>query len=217
MSVKRRILVFAKAPIAGQVKTRLHTRLSPIACADLHRVLSLHTLKTACESRLASVELWCTPTISHPFVQECVKRFLVEPHLQLGSDLGERMHHALNHSLRNNEQVLIVGTDCPLIDKPYLSSAFEVLQQGDDVVLGPAEDGGYVLIGMKRFDRALFEGVSWGTERVLKQTRAALFRLGRSWSELEPLWDIDRPDDLSRLCADPRLSEVFATRTEFNT
>ena len=127
------------------------------------------------------------------------------------------MQHALIQVLRGNKQVLVVGTDCPLIDKTYLNSAFEALQHGNGVVLGPAEDGGYVLIGMKRFNYALFAGISWGTDRVLEQTRAALVRTGWTWSELEPLWDIDRPDDLYRMYADPRLVKVCPQPLEFYT
>ena len=215
MNLTRGILVFAKAPVAGQVKTRLHTHLSPSACAELQRKLSLRILQSACESRLAPVELWCTPTTSHPFVRECVERFPIQLRLQRGSDLGKRMQHALNYSLRNYEQVVIIGTDCPLIDKAYLNSAFNALQRGRDVVIGPAEDGGYVLLGVQRFSKSLFDGISWGTNQVLKQTRAALQRLGWSWTELKPLWDVDRGDDLLRMRAHPQLAKILPKTQTF--
>ncbi len=215
MSTTRRILVFAKAPIEGQVKTRLSPHLSPRACADLQRNLSLHTLHSACESQLAPVELWCTPNTSHPFLCDCAERFDIPQRLQRGADLGERMLHALSHSLRNDKQALLIGTDCPAINRAYLSTAFDTLQRGNDVVLGPAEDGGYVLIGVRRVAAALFCEIDWGTARVLEQTRAALRRLEWSWTELEPLWDVDRTDDISRLRAHPRLARVLPETHEF--
>ena len=215
MSTTRRILVFAKAPIEGQVKTRLYPYLSPRACADLQRKLSSHTLHSACESQLAPVELWCTPNTSHPFLRDCAERFGIPQRLQRGSDLGERMLHALSHSLRNDKQVLLIGTDCPAIDRTYLSTAFDAMQRGNDVVLGPAEDGGYVLIGARRVDAALFYGIDWGTDTVLAHTRAALRRLEWSWTELKPLWDVDRTDDLSRLRTHPRLAKILPETHEF--
>ena len=129
MNATRRILVFAKAPIEGQVKTRLYPHLSPRACADLQRNLSLHTLQSVCTSRLAPVELWCTPNTSHPFLHDCAERFGIPQRLQQGFDLGERMQRALSQSLRNYKQVLIIGTDCPAIDRAYLSTAFDALQR----------------------------------------------------------------------------------------
>jgi hypothetical protein len=81
----------------------------------------------------------------------------------------------------------------------YLARAFALLDGGADAVVGPAEDGGYVLLGLRRMDKRLFEDMAWGTDRVLDQTRERLAVLGWRWQELETLWDVDRPEDLERL------------------
>ncbi len=194
---KRRLLVFAKAPIPGQVKTRLHPVLSPLACAKFHEQLTLTTLQMVCNSRLAPVELWCAPDQAHPFFRRCRSTLPLTLHTQQGKNLGKRMHDALRKTLNNCESAVIVGTDCPDIDIPYLEAAFHALESGNDVVLGPASDGGYVLIGAKQADPILFEDILWGTDLVLSQTHAILHRLSWSYSELKPLSDIDRPEDLS--------------------
>ena len=211
---RRRILVFAKAPQPGDVKTRLQSCLSPFDCAQLHRSLTAHTLQVVCDSELAPVELWCTPTTEHPFFLECVELFPVRLQLQDGGDLGARMKRAFRGTLTACEHVLIVGTDCAVLDRAYLLSAFDALQSGDDVVLGPAEDGGYVLIGANRIHDALFGKIDWGSDQVLCQTREVLKELRWSWSELEPLWDIDRPADFSRLLKIPPWGSLCSSFTE---
>ncbi len=196
---KRRIIIFAKAPEPGRVKTRLQPYLDPVTCANLHEIFTAITLSIACQSQLAPVELWVTPTLKHPFFQDCVRRFPIDINLQTGSNLGARMHFALKQSLLQCETVVIIGTDCPTIDATYLRKAFDILGTGIDIVLGPARDGGYVLIGARRTHSALFSNVDWGSNKVLAQTQAALHRLGWSWATLNTLQDIDRPEDLSSL------------------
>lgn len=196
---KRRIIIFAKAPEPGRVKTRLQPHLDPIACANLHERFTANTLSMACQSHLAPVELWVTPPLKHPFFQDCMRRFPIDIHLQTGSNLGARMHFALEQSLSHCETVIIIGTDCPTIDATYLKQAFDILGTGVDIVLGPAKDGGYVLIGARRVHSALFSNVAWGSNKVLAQTQIALDQLQWSWATLKTLQDIDRPEDLSSL------------------
>jgi rSAM/selenodomain-associated transferase 1 len=118
---------------------------------------------------------------------------------QVGNNLGMRMYHALSITLSQAEFALLIGCDCPALDSAYLTRACDLLAGDVSLVLGPAEDGGYVLIGARRAARRLFEGIEWGTHRVLDQTRARLRSLGWRWGELEAMWDIDRPADLARL------------------
>jgi rSAM/selenodomain-associated transferase 1 len=199
-SSSQRILVFAKAPIPGCVKTRLLTELSPTEAAKLHMAMVHNTLSMACNSQLAPVELWIDG--EHPFFQECKRLYPIQTLKQYGGDIGTRMQHAFNQRLSESDAVLIVGTDCPALAKKHLQSAFAALKGGRDIVLLPVDDGGYVLIAARRIDASLFQNISWGTHRVMVQTRNALSRLGWTWAELDTLWDIDRPQDLQRFRAD---------------
>jgi len=110
------------------------------------------------------------------------------------------MGAALADAAARHRHLVLIGTDCPAMDAGYLEEAFRVLESGIPLVLGPAEDGGYVLIGCTGMPPAgLFEGIDWGTERVLAQTRARIAALGHGHQELPPLSDIDRPEDLTCL------------------
>ncbi len=195
------MLVFAKAPEPGTVKTRLIPALGAEACARLYRSLVEHTLQTATEAALCPVQLWCAPAPSNGFFRDCARRFKVALRTQRGPDLGMRMAHALASTLVRSEFAVIIGCDCPTLNGSYLNQACEALTARVQVVIGPAEDGGYVLIGARRPITAVFTDVEWGTARVLDQTRAQLRSCGLPWRELAPLWDIDRPEDLVRLAA----------------
>jgi rSAM/selenodomain-associated transferase 1 len=194
-----RLLIFAKAPVPGQVKTRLMPFLDGETCARLQQWLIERVLKTATEAALCPIELWCAPDGTHPFFGECARTLGVETRVQRGLDLGLRMHHALSATLAHAPFALIIGCDCPPLNATYLTRACEALANGFPVVLGPAEDGGYVLIGARSTAARLFEDIAWGSSVVLDETRERLRYLGWGWCELEPLWDVDRPADLWRL------------------
>ncbi len=191
-----RILVFARAPVKGRVKTRLIPALGPAGALALYEKLLGHTLETVRHSRLAPAVLCCSPDLQHEFFRQHSKDFVL--YQQQGQDLGERMERAICHGLQEAQAVVLIGSDCPAIDATCLARAFDALTE-HDVVIGPAEDGGYVLIGMKRPRSGLFENIDWGSDRVLAQTRERLETLGLSWAELPALPDIDRPEDLKHL------------------
>lgn len=193
------LLVFAKAPVAGQVKTRLAPAVGETEAAALHEWLALRTLHMATRARVAPVSLWCSPHTRHPFFRACRSTFDITLRTQRGRDLGERMANAVARTLAHSRYALLIGTDCPLLSCTDLVNAFAALQDGCDAVLGPAEDGGYVLIGLRRDLPELFCGVEWGSEWVLAQTRGCLSALGLRWHELPARWDVDRPVDLERL------------------
>jgi len=204
------VQVFAKAPQPGEVKTRLIPVLGAEAAAELHCRLVRHTLSTVAVARVGSIEIWTTPPTDSAFIQVC-KRLLGLPLLlQPEGDIGARMSFALRDGLARSAQVLLVGTDVPTIDHDDLRAARRALQDGADAVLGPAEDGGYWLIGLRRHDPSLFEGIAWSTGEVLAGTRQRLRALGWQWHELAPRWDLDRPEDLQRTAADPRLAPLIA-------
>ncbi len=191
-----KIIVFAKAPIPGQVKSRLIPDIGPQAAADLHKELLNHTLKTAVNAALSQVELWCAPDTQHPFFATCQKQFGVTLHAQQGAGLGERMHHALSQS--SGVATLLIGSDIPSISAHYLASALQALLHGEPWVIGPAEDGGYVLVGCRESDYRLFSDISWGEGDVLSQTMMKAADCGITPSLLKTLWDVDDRADLER-------------------
>ena len=192
------IAVFARAPVAGAVKTRLIAMLGAEGAARLHERLVERTLATAVEARLGPVELWCSPDTSHPFFTQCAARFGVELHRQDGADLGDRMHRAFESALDRHRALLLVGSDCPALEPRDLAAATRALDTHDAVLI-PAEDGGYVLVGLTRPHATLFEGVAWGTPAVMEATRARLVASGLRWAALPALWDVDRAEDYARL------------------
>ena len=193
-------MVFAKAPTPGRVKSRLVPALGEQAAAALHRQLAERTLCTALAAGPGQVELWCAPATDDAFFAACANRHGVGLRAQGEGDLGVRMARALDYALAEGSPALLIGSDCPALTPAYLREAAAALLGGNDAVIGPAEDGGYVLIGLARGPAApLFEEISWGSTAVMQQTRARLSGLNWRWRELATLWDVDRPEDLSRL------------------
>jgi len=194
------VIVFAKAPLPGMAKTRLIPLLGAEGAAALHAQLIRRTLTTATQARVGPVELHA-PEVEHAFLRECSKTFHAPLAVQHGNDLGARMQHAFDRGLERYPRVIMIGCDCPPLATQHLHDAQSALENGNDVVLIPAEDGGYALIGLTRCDARLFGNMMWGTNNVLAATRARLQQLGWRWHELETLWDIDRPEDYARWLA----------------
>jgi len=192
-----RVMVFARAP--GEAKTRLIPALGAAGAAALHRRLVMHCLRAATDAQLGPVELWCAPDAGDPFFRECERRFGVSLRSQGQGDLGTRMQGAFDAALARASRAILVGSDIPALSAQYLREADRALAGGDDVVIGPAEDGGYVLVGLLRCDPELFRGIPWGGPEVLSQTRRRLAALSWRSRELSVLWDVDRPEDLGRL------------------
>jgi rSAM/selenodomain-associated transferase 1 len=183
------VIVFARAPLAGQVKTRLAPRIGAERAARLHMQLISTAVRTARDARCGPVELHMT------------RRHALFPlaNLQRGCNLGERMHHALRSALRRHRSAILIGSDCPSLKPADLRRAARWLQGGADVVLAPAEDGGYALIGARRIAPQVFSDVRWGSAEVLAQTVTNLARARLEFRLLRTLWDVDRPEDLERL------------------
>ena len=193
-----RLLIFARAPVAGAVKTRLAASIGAAAAARLYRELVQGTLDKALQARLAPVDLYVAPNTTHPFIRSLAHRLPISVQQQQGADLGARMYNALRDTLRNSEFALLIGTDCPVMTADYLARACRELQAGRDLVLGPTEDGGYALIGVRRCQPELFAALPWGTDQVLRLTRERAHSLGLRYAELPVLWDIDTLADLER-------------------
>jgi len=211
-----RLIVFAKAPLPGDVKTRLLPLLDAEAIAVLYEQLILHCLHTAVEAEVGPVDLWCMPSMKHPFFLRCSKIFRIELYQQTEGDIGKRMAHAFFETLKKTDSALLMGTDCPSLTCADLKEAKRTLQQGVHAVISPTEDGGYVLLGLCQYAPQLFEGVSWGTKSVLEETRERLRRLGWHWQELPERWDVDRPEDVKRLISEGYL-EPKAVRSRSST
>lgn len=194
------VIVYAKAPVPGQVKTRLAPALDAASAALLHAALVERALETAQAAGLSGVVLCCAPDASHAFFETCAEDFAVDLSEQGEGDLGARMLRTLQQALGEFHAVIIIGADAPAVTAKHLRTAADALAELD-VVLSPAEDGGYVLIGARRTAPAMFDGIEWGSEKVLEQQRQALLACGLGWKELDTLWDVDRPEDLPRLKA----------------
>ncbi|HYL87438.1 MAG TPA: TIGR04282 family arsenosugar biosynthesis glycosyltransferase [Burkholderiales bacterium] len=192
------VIVFARAPIAGRVKTRLAPILGAPRAARLHTRLIAHAMRTAREARCGPVELHLT------------QRHALFPYArtQTGRDLGERMQHALRGALRRHRRALLIGADVPALAPADLRRARRLLQGGTDVVLAPAEDGGFGLIGARRARLGLFRDVRWGRDTVLAETLRNASLAGLRCRLLRTVWDLDRPEDLARLRSRP-LSSAF--------
>jgi rSAM/selenodomain-associated transferase 1 len=200
MDDKTVILIFAKAPVPGEVKTRLIPACGAEQAALLHAALTERAIETAAAAGY-DVVLCGAPDTTHAFFETCAEDFDITLADQLpNATLGERMKSALDDALAEWPRVLLIGADCPALTPRLLKQAAAALS-AHDVVLIPAEDGGYVLIGARRTAPDMFASIEWGTAQVLTQQRAALTRAGLSWMEFEPLWDVDLPGDLARLAA----------------
>jgi uncharacterized protein len=190
------IAILAKAPVPGFAKTRLISVLGAERAASLQGRLIERAANTAAGAKLARVTLWGAPDQADPIFQKVCARHSFALRRQAEGDLGARMLAAAQATIG---PVLVIGTDCPDLTPMLLRSAADILGGGSDVVLLPAEDGGYVLIGMRRAQPALFESMPWGTGCVLGETRQRLMQLGLRWQEPALLWDLDLPADLDRL------------------
>ncbi len=196
---KDKLIIFAKAPIPGQVNKRLIPALGTKGAARLHQEMLEQKLRIANDNQIAQLELYCWPDTHHPYFQEVQSRYSLRLYSQQGEGLGERMADAMQRSITKQGSAVLIGTDCPPLDNAYLKQAFQALQDGADAIVGPAEDGGYILIGLSRFDKQIFDNISWGGKEVFRQTAWRLSQLGFNWVELKTLWDVDRPEDLVRL------------------
>lgn len=200
------IAILARAPVPGRAKTRLIPLLGAHGAAAFAENATRIAVALAAESRLGPVTLWVTPEITHPLFRELASVHKITVRRQPDGDLGLRMLAACEAA---DGPVLVIGTDCPAMGLQHLREAAQALHGGNDAVAIPAEDGGYVLIGMRRPQPALFENVAWGTETVMAATRRHATGAGLRLHELPPLWDIDRPEDFERLRGDARFAQFF--------
>ena len=186
--------------VAGLAKTRLIPVLGRAGAARAQRRFMLNTLQIASAAALGPLTLWCAPDATHRFFRALHRITGTACFNQPQGDIGARMLHACVHHFAHHADLplLLLGTDCPALAPGHLQQAAQALTQ-HDVVLIPAEDGGYVLIGMRVLVPQVFEGIAWSMPQVMAQTRDQLRRTGVSWFEMPTLWDVDEPADWQRL------------------
>lgn len=224
-ALRTAVVIFAKAPIPGYVKTRLCPPLTPDEAATLHGSFVLDTLertKTAAGRLKLSMEryLACAPSSSHVFFKIMEERQGVTLIDQVGDDLGARMHQTVETMFsRGYRRTVLLGTDVPTVPLEYFKQVLTLLESYD-LALGPALDGGYYLIGMNRSIPELFTNIPWSTDQVLKLTQDRAAQLSLKTALLQPWRDVDTLADLEALieaCAaetkKPKHERVFSDRT----
>jgi len=190
------IVILAKAPIPGFAKTRLIPAIGAHAAAVLQERLTERTVATALAAGIGPVTLCCDPDATHVTFLKMDTWMKITLRPQPPGDLGTRMLAAVATS---TGPVLVIGTDCPALTEAHLRSAAMALRDGNDVVLIPAERGGYVLLGMRKAQPRLFSNIAWGGSSVLADTRARIVEQRLMLIERPPLWDVDTEIDLARL------------------
>lgn len=193
------LLVFARVPVPGEVKTRLAPVLGAEGAAALHRRLLERTLHTARAAGCAPVQLWYAGEPAPGWLAGWTSLPGWSRHAQGPGDLGLRMRQAFESALRGARAAVLVGSDVVSLQAEDLRAAGRALAEGLEAVLAPTADGGYGLIGLRTVHPRLFEGIGWGGPEVARETRARLEELGWRWRELREQWDVDRPEDLARL------------------
>jgi uncharacterized protein len=186
------VIVFARAPLAGRAKTRLAAAIGAAAAARLQQDLVRTALATARAVRCGPVEL-------HVTRRHALFRSLRAPvRMQRGGELGARMYRALRDALCRHKHAVLIGADAPALAPVDIACALRWLRGGADLVLAPAEDGGYALIAARRIAPEVFAAVEWGSGDVLAQTLRNIARARMNVKLLRSVWDVDRPADLER-------------------
>lgn len=191
------IQVFAKAPILGKVKTRLARDIGDVAALQTYKKLCKAVITSTQACQADHIEIWTTENPQSSEATRFFDAFSVSVCEQQGEDLGARMRFSLKHGFQQHSMVVVVGADAYSLNSEYLDLALATLDDVD-VVIGPALDGGYILIGMSQFVPAIFERISWGSDRVLSETVSILKTLPVSFSLLPDRWDIDTLEDVKR-------------------
>jgi len=202
---RSRLIVFVKNPRKGEVKTRLAADVGEKKALTIYHQLLDHTRIAALSvdvnrqvwyaDEIDTNDEWSNDDFSHK--------------VQWGDDLGERMHNAFESAFEEGcQKVVIIGSDCPELTPIVLEQAFRTLDNSE-VVIGPARDGGYYLLGMKRLIPELFEGKRWSTSTVLEDTLLDLKQLGITWQRLPELTDIDTAEDWLNFMAHSRHAKDF--------
>lgn len=207
--VKTAVVVFAREPVPGRVKTRLAAAIGEAAACSVYAALLERTLAVAAEAGFDLVVSFAEPP-SPGWTAGHAQRWEV----QRGDDLGARMRDAFDLRFGDGfDRVVIVGSDCPRLRREHLIGAVKALRDAA-VVLGPAADGGYWMVAQRQPGVDLFTGIPWSSCRTLTATRQRLESLGAAWVEIDALDDIDTEGDLRAALADPKIPKELRKRLE---
>ena len=188
------VMVFAKAPVPGKVKTRLGRSLGMRRASSIYQKMLYQFLEKLTANNEFTLQLWCYPDTRHPFFRKCARELNISLRRQQGFDLGSRMLHAFKTN-RSYRFAILTGSDIPGIDSLQIKQSVSLLQDNTDVVFLPTEDGGYGLVAMTRPYPELFSNMAWSTEKVLRQSLSRANRRGLAYGLLAGRPDIDRKSD----------------------
>ncbi len=192
------LIIFAKSPIPGKVKTRLTPKITLTKAAELYKAFIVDTVSNALKLKCEKTTIAYTPYNAEIALHRLVGRS-VNYLPQKGHSLGERMKNAFKQSFAGGaKRVVIIGTDSPTLPVSYIQKAFDILKK-IPVVIGPTFDGGYYLIGLSGLNDDIFDGIGWGTSRVFDQTLTRIKSLNTQVYVLPPWYDVDTSEDLEFL------------------
>ncbi len=208
------LIIFAKAPIPGEVKTRLCPPLDPDEAASLHGTLVLDAIERTKGLQGITLYVAGTPDLAHPFFKVMEGRYGARLLPQSGQDLGSRMRQVMQDAFdQGAKEVILTGTDFPTLPRAHLIEALKLIKS-HDVVLGPTADGGYYLIGLRKMTPAPFEGIAWSTGAVFAETKKKIEAAGLSLGLLPKCRDLDTLDDLKAFIALIGKDLAMTKRTE---
>lgn len=208
------LIIFAKAPIPGAVKTRLCPPLTPDEAASLHGSLVLDAIERTKGLQGIALYVAGAPDLAHPFFKVMEGRYGAHLLEQRGPDLGARMRQALQDAFDQGAQTaLLTGTDLPTLPCARLTEALALIKT-HDIVLGPTTDGGYYLIGLRKMVSTLFEGIVWSTASVFAETKKKVEAAGLSLGLLPECRDLDTLEDLKHFISQCGKNRNITKRTE---
>jgi rSAM/selenodomain-associated transferase 1 len=199
--VRRGLIIFAREPIPGRVKTRLAATIGDVAATEVYEAMLEDVLDVS--RRLGDVETVVYWDCKEETLQILAEKYACSSRRQSGGDLGQRMLAAFGEMFANGSEVCcIIGSDSPDLPLSYILEAYRLLTtQQSDLVIGPSRDGGYYLLGMRRVWPQLFTSIDWGTPRVLRQSMDTADKAGIVAALLPEWYDIDTNDDLEKFQA----------------
>ncbi len=206
---KQNILIcFCKHPEPGFVKSRLAKAIGEERASLIYEKLLLFTLLTVREVNLDAY-LYCFPNIHHELLEQYSNLYSISLRQQADGDLGAKMFHAMHEHINKDANVVLIGSDCLEIDADYILRAFNYLNSGYEIILGPAQDGGYALIGANKIDESIFKNICWSTTAVLDRTKQNISKLGWRYKCLSEVRDLDNIDDYEYFLAQEKFRQLL--------